>query len=240
MKLKIRALLASALLGLFASSPMLAQAEPARQFVLGNGMKVIVKEDRRAPTAVQMVWYKVGGIDEVNGLTGVSHALEHMMFKGTRNHKVGEFSRLVAELGGQENAFTANDFTAYFQQIEKSHLEKVMALEADRMANLQFDAAEFAKEIRVIMEERRWRTDDQPMGLLNEALNAAAWTAHPYHHPVVGWMDDLQHMSVQDIAAWYRQWYAPNNATLVVAGDVDAQRVLALARKYFGKIPARR
>ena len=136
MKLKIRALLASALLGLFASSPMLAQAEPARQFVLGNGMKVIVKEDRRAPTAVQMVWYKVGGIDEVNGLTGVSHALEHMMFKGTRNHKVGEFSRLVAELGGQENAFTANDFTAYFQQIEKSHLEKVMALEADRMANL--------------------------------------------------------------------------------------------------------
>ncbi|WP_443113583.1 M16 family metallopeptidase [Herbaspirillum seropedicae] len=240
MKLKIRALLASALLGLFASSPMLAQAEPARQFVLGNGMKVIVKEDRRAPTAVQMVWYKVGGIDEVNGLTGVSHALEHMMFKGTRNHKVGEFSRLVAELGGQENAFTANDFTAYFQQIEKSHLEKVVALEADRMANLQFDAAEFAKEIRVIMEERRWRTDDQPMGLLNEALNAAAWTAHPYHHPVVGWMDDLQHMSVQDIAAWYRQWYAPNNATLVVAGDVDAQRVLALARKYFGKIPARR
>jgi zinc protease len=113
-----------------------------------------------------------------------------------------------------------------------------MALEADRMANLQFDAKEFAKEIRVIMEERRWRTDDQPMGLLNEALNAAAWTAHPYHHPVVGWMDDLRHMSVQDIANWYRQWYAPNNATLVVAGDVDAQRVLALAKKYFGKIPS--
>ncbi|AYR26254.1 M16 family metallopeptidase [Herbaspirillum rubrisubalbicans] len=238
MKSKIKAFLASALLSLLASTAPQVQAEPAQAFVLGNGLKLIVKQDRRAPTAVQMVWYKVGGIDELNGTTGVSHALEHMMFKGTKQHKVGEFSRLVAELGGQENAFTANDFTAYFQQIEKSHLEKVMALEADRMANLQFDANEFAKEIRVIMEERRWRTDDQPMGLLNEALNAAAWTAHPYHHPVVGWMDDLQHMTVQDIAHWYRQWYAPNNATLVVAGDVEPQRVLALARKYFGKIPA--
>nr|WP_198983905.1 pitrilysin family protein [Herbaspirillum sp. ASV7] len=246
MKSKIRAFLVAGPLSLFCllglsavavTAP--ARAEPAREFVLGNGMKVIVKEDRRAPIAVQMVWYKVGAIDEFNGTTGVSHALEHMMFKGTRHHKVGEFSRLVAELGGQENAFTANDYTAYFQQIEKGQLEKVMALEADRMANLQFDAGEFAKEIRVIMEERRWRTDDQPMGLLNEALNAAAWTAHPYHHPVVGWMDDLQHMSVQDIAAWYRRWYAPNNATLVVAGDVDAQRVLALAKTYFGKIPAR-
>ncbi|WP_288410088.1 pitrilysin family protein [uncultured Herbaspirillum sp.] len=238
MKSKITALLASALLSLLAGTAPQVQAEPAQEFVLGNGLKLIVKQDRRAPTAVQMVWYKVGGIDELNGTTGVSHALEHMMFKGTKQHKVGEFSRLVAELGGQENAFTANDFTAYFQQIEKSHLEQVMALEADRMANLQFDANEFAKEIRVIMEERRWRTDDQPMGLLNEALNAAAWTAHPYHHPVVGWMDDLQHMTVQDIAHWYRQWYAPNNATLVVAGDVEPQRVLALARKYFGKIPA--
>jgi zinc protease len=234
MKLKIRAILS---IGLFGFCAAFAQAQTAQEFVLKNGMKVVVKEDRRAPTAVQMVWYKVGSVDELNGTTGISHALEHMMFKGTKTHKVGEFSRLVAEMGGRENAFTANDYTAYFQQIEKSHLEAVMALEADRMANLQFDATEFAKEIRVVMEERRWRTDDQPMGLLNEALNAAAWTAHPYHHPVVGWMDDLQHMTVQDIAAWYRQWYAPNNATLVVAGDVDVQRVLALANKYFGKIP---
>ncbi|MFJ3047506.1 M16 family metallopeptidase [Herbaspirillum chlorophenolicum] len=234
MKLKIRAILS---IGLFGFCAALAQAQTAQEFVLKNGMKVVVKEDRRAPTAVQMVWYKVGSVDELNGTTGISHALEHMMFKGTKTHKVGEFSRLVAEMGGRENAFTANDYTAYFQQIEKSHLEAVMALEADRMANLQFDATEFAKEIRVVMEERRWRTDDQPMGLLNEELNAAAWTAHPYHHPVVGWMDDLQHMTVQDIAAWYRQWYAPNNATLVVAGDVDVQRVLALANKYFGKIP---
>ncbi|MBB5390366.1 MULTISPECIES: pitrilysin family protein [unclassified Herbaspirillum] len=234
MKLKIRAILT---IGLFGFCAALAQAQTAQEFVLKNGMKVVVKEDRRAPTAVQMVWYKVGSVDELNGTTGISHALEHMMFKGTKRHKAGEFSRLVAEMGGRENAFTANDYTAYFQQIEKSHLEAVMALEADRMANLQFDAGEFAKEIRVVMEERRWRTDDQPMGLLHEALNAVAWTAHPYRHPVVGWMDDLQHMTVQDIAAWYRQWYAPNNATLVVAGDVDARRVLALANKYFGKIP---
>ncbi|EJN03340.1 pitrilysin family protein [Herbaspirillum sp. YR522] len=236
MNLKITAILA---VGLFGMCAALAQAQTAREFVLGNGMKVVVKEDRRAPTAVQMVWYKVGSMDELNGTTGISHALEHMMFKGTIKHKVGEFSRLVAEMGGRENAFTANDYTAYFQQIEKSHLEAIMALEADRMANLQFDAAEFSKEIRVVMEERRWRTDDQPMGLLNEALNAVAWTAHPYHHPVIGWMDDLDNMKVQDLAAWYRQWYAPNNATLVVAGDVDAERVLALARKYFGKIAAR-
>ena len=145
-----------------------------QQFQLSNGMQLIVQPDRRAPTAVHMVWLRVGSMDEVDGTSGVAHVLEHMMFKGSRSVPPGEFSRRVAALGGQENAFTANDFTAYFQQIEKSHLEKVMALEADRMANLQFDAKEFAKEIRVIMEERRWRTDDQPMGLLNEALNAAA------------------------------------------------------------------
>ncbi|MFL9926552.1 pitrilysin family protein [Herbaspirillum lusitanum] len=233
MKLKIRAILS---MGLFGLCTALAHAAPAQEFTLKNGMKLIVKEDHRAPTAVQMVWYKVGSIDEINGTTGISHALEHMMFKGTKKHKVGEFSRLVAEMGGNENAFTSKDYTAYFQQIETSRLEAVMALEADRMANLQFDAGEFAKEIRVVMEERRWRTDDQPMGMLDEALNAAAFVAHPYHHPVVGWMDDLEHMNIQDIAAWYRKWYAPNNATMVVAGDVDAQRVLAMANKYFGKI----
>ncbi|WP_050464646.1 M16 family metallopeptidase [Herbaspirillum autotrophicum] len=234
MKLKIRVILSSCLL---LGCSLAAQAQSAQEFMLRNGMKVIVKEDHRAPTAVQMVWYKVGSVDEVNGSTGIAHALEHMMFKGTKKHKVGEFSRLVAELGGRENAFTNHDYTAYFQQIEKSRLEAVMALEADRMQNLQFSAAEFAKEIRVVMEERRWRTDDQPMGLLNEALQASAFVAHPYHHPVVGWMDDLQHMTIQDIQGWYQRWYAPNNATLVVAGDVDAKRVQALAERYFGGIP---
>ena len=251
MKLKIRAILSTGLMfaslagyGLAvraqSSGPATAQAAaPASEVTLRNGMKVIVKEDHRAPTAVQMVWYKVGSIDETNGTTGIAHALEHMMFKGTRKHKVGEFSRLVAELGGRENAFTNRDYTAYFQQVGQASLEAVMALEADRMRNLQFDENEFAKEIRVVMEERRWRTDDQPQGLMNEALHAAAFVAHPYHHPVVGWMDDLQHMSIRDIEDWYRRWYAPNNATLVVSGDVSAQKVVALAEKYFGPIPSK-
>lgn len=212
------------------------QAAPAQEFMLKNGMKIIVKEDHRSPTVAHMVWYKVGSMDEQNGTTGVAHVLEHMMFKGTKTLKPGEFSKRVAALGGRENAFTSKDYTAYFQQIEKSKLEAVMALEADRMANLIFDKDEFAKEIKVVMEERRWRTDDNALSLLHEALNAAVFAAHPYHHPIVGWMDDLQHMTVQDAQAWHDRWYAPNNATMVVAGDVDAAQVHALAEKYFGKI----
>jgi zinc protease len=187
-----------------------------------------------------MIWYKIGSMDETNGTTGVAHALEHMMFKGPKTRKPGEFSQRVAQLGGRENAFTSKDYTAYFQQIEKSKLEAMVELEADRMANLVFDKNEFAKEIKVVMEERRWRTDDQAQALVDEALNATAFAAHPYHHPIVGWMDDLQHMTVEDAKAWHDRWYAPNNATMVVAGDVDAKQVLALAEKYFGKIPARK
>jgi zinc protease len=160
-----------------------------------------------------------------------------MMFKGTKTLKPGEFSRRVAALGGRENAFTNKDYTAYYQQIEKSRLPQVMALEADRMANLVFDKDEFGREIRVVMEERRWRTDDQPSALVYEALNAAAYEAHPYHHPVVGWMNDLQNMTVQDAKNWYERWYAPNNATMVVTGDVNPQQVRALAERYFGRIP---
>ncbi|HEY4071921.1 MAG TPA: pitrilysin family protein [Herbaspirillum sp.] len=215
-------------------------ADQAQEFMLKNGMKIIVKEDHRAPTVAQMIWYRVGSIDEVNGTTGVAHALEHMMFKGTEHLKAGEFSSRVAALGGSENAFTNRDYTAYFQQIEKSRLPAVMALEAERMANLRFDQKEFAKEIRVVMEERRWRTDDQPSGLLNEAQNAAAFIAHPYHHPVVGWMNDLEHMTVGDVKAWYQRWYAPNNATMVIAGDVDAQQVRQMAEKYFGSIASKK
>ncbi|KIF80022.1 M16 family metallopeptidase [Noviherbaspirillum autotrophicum] len=233
MKFRIAVLLAGWALSL---APVLAHAELAQEFMLKNGMKVIVKEDHRAPTVAHMVWYKVGSMDEVNGTTGVAHALEHMMFKGTRTLKPGEFSQRVAALGGRENAFTNKDYTAYFQQIEKSKLEKVMALEADRMANLVFDKDEFAREIRVVMEERRWRTEDQPIPQVYEELNATAFTAHPYHHPVAGWMSDLQNMTVQDAKAWYERWYAPNNATMVVTGDVDAKQVFALAEKHFGKI----
>jgi zinc protease len=233
MKLRIGFITAAALSVVISFA---AQAEPATEFMLKNGMKIIVKEDHRAPTAAHMIWYKIGSMDELNGTTGVAHALEHMMFKATKTLKPGEFSARVAALGGRENAFTSKDYTAYFQQIEKSKLEKVMALEADRMANLVFDKNEFAKEIRVVMEERRWRTEDQPAQLLYEALNATAFFAHPYHHPIVGWMDDLQHMAVQDAKTWHDRWYAPNNATMVVTGDVNAAQVRNLAEKYFGKI----
>jgi zinc protease len=216
--------------------PAFADTKPAEQFMLKNGMKVIVKEDHRAPTVAHMIWYKVGSVDEKTGATGLAHALEHMMFKGTKKMKPGEFSARVAALGGRENAFTNHDYTAYFQQIGSDKLEKVMALEADRMANLVFDKKEFAKEIRVVMEERRMRTEDQPAGLMDEALHAAAFVEHPYHNPVIGWMSDLEHMTVQDAKAWHDTWYAPDNATMVVSGDVDPKKVHALAEKYFGNI----
>lgn len=219
--------------------PASAQSLDSAEFVLGNGMKVIVKEDRRAPTVAHMVWYRAGSMDEHNGITGVAHVLEHMMFKGTETLKPGEFSQRVAALGGRENAFTSKDYTGYFQQIEKSRLEQVMALEADRMANLVFDANEFGREIRVVMEERRLRTEDQPISLVHEALSATAYMAHPYHHPIVGWMSDLQNMTVEDTRTWYENWYTPNNAVMVVVGDVDVQQVRALTEKHFGPIAAR-
>ncbi|MBI1892447.1 MAG: insulinase family protein [Burkholderiales bacterium] len=208
--------------------------------MLKNGMKVIVKEDHRAPTVAHMIWYRIGSMDEVNGTTGVAHVLEHMMFKGTKTLKPGEFSKRVAALGGRENASTAKDFTVYHQQIEKSKLDTLMALEADRMANLVFDKDEFSKEIRVVMEERRWRTDDKPIPQVFEALNAVAFMAHPYHHPIIGWMDDLQNMSVDDAKAWHERWYAPNNAVMVVTGDVDPQAIRRMAEKHFGKIATKK
>jgi zinc protease len=226
------------LAGVFSLLPCVAGAGTAAQeFRLANGLKIIVQEDRRAPTVVSMVWYRAGSVDEQNGTTGVAHVLEHMMFKGTKKLKPGDFSAKVAQLGGRENAFTSRDYTAYHQQVEKSRLEQLFELEADRMQNLTMDPAEFAKEIKVVMEERRLRTEDEPMSLLMETLYATAYTASPYRNPVVGWMDDLQNMTAADALAWYERWYAPNNATLVVAGDVDAQEVRRLAERHFGAIP---
>lgn len=160
------------------------------------------------------------------------------MFKGTDKVKAGEFSRLVAALGGRENAFTNRDYTAYFQQVEKSKLDEVIKLEADRMSNLNFDDSEFLKEIQVVMEERRLRTEDNPSSLLNESLMATAYMSSPYRYPVVGWMNDLQNMKANDARDWYRSWYKPNNATVVITGDVDAKQVLAAVEKYYGSIPA--
>jgi zinc protease len=214
-------------------------ATQARQFTLSNGMTLIVQPDRRSPTAVHMLWVRVGSMDEVDGTSGVAHALEHMMFKGTRHIKPGEFSRQVAALGGQENAFTTRDYTGYYQQIPNGKLEDVMKLEADRFADNQWADVEFQREIEVVKEERRMRTEDQPRALLGEQQNAAVFVASPYRRPVVGWMSDLDAMTPDDVRNFHRQWYVPANAAIVVAGDVDVERVRALAEKYYGRIPAR-
>ncbi len=209
------------------------------EYRLANGMKVIVKEDHRAPVAVAQVWYKVGSSYEHIGITGISHVLEHMMFKGTKKHGPNEFSTIIAANGGRENAFTGQDYTAYFQQLEKDRLAISFELEADRMQNLLLDPEEMKKEVQVVMEERRMRTEDKPHSLTYEQFNAAAYVTSPYHNPIIGWMDDLQHLTADDLRAWYRHWYAPNNATLVVAGDVDPQAVAELAVKYYGPVKPR-
>lgn len=209
------------------------------QKVLKNGLKVIVQEDHRAPVVVSQVWYRAGSLDEVNGKTGVAHVLEHMMFKGTKNVPAGMFSRQIAAAGGKENAFTSKDYTCYFQQLEKSRLPLSFKLEADRMAHLQITDAEFAKEIEVVKEERRWRTEDKPQSRVNEQFESLVYRAHPYGRPVVGFMNDLDHMTAEDAREWYRTWYAPNNATVVVVGDVRAEEVFKLAEQTFGKLAAR-
>ncbi len=221
-------------------APSAAQAPAAaQQFTLSNGMTLIVKPDRRSPTAVHMVWLRVGSMDEVDGTSGVAHVLEHMLFKGTPTLAPGDFSRKVAALGGRENAFTSRDFTGYHQQIPASRLADVMALEADRFANNQWADDEFKREIEVIKEERRLRTDDSPRALMFEQLNAAVYVASPYRRPVIGWMNDLDAMTPADVRAFYRRWYTPANAAVVVAGDVVVAQVRALAEKTYGGIAAR-
>jgi zinc protease len=209
------------------------------QFTLANGMAVIVKPDNRAPTAVQMVWVRVGSMDEVDGTSGVAHVLEHMMFKGTPSVKAGDFSRRVAALGGRENAFTSKDYTGYYQQIPANRLEEVMQLESDRFANNSWSDEVFRKELEVVKEERRMRTEDNPHARLHEAMDGVVYTASPYRRPVVGWMSDLDAMTPADARAFYQKWYTPANAALVVAGNVDVAQVRTWAEKYYGAIPAR-
>lgn len=225
-----------------AAQPTAAVGTPeagTTEFRLSNGMRVIVKEDHRAPTVAHQVWYRVGGMDEVSGTTGVAHMLEHMMFKGTPKVGPGEFSKQIAALGGRENAMTNRDFTLYYQQIGKQYLPKMMELEADRMANLIIRKDEFEREMKVVMEERRLRTDDSARGTVYEQLLATVYTAAAYRHPVIGWMDDLVNMRVEDVQAWYRNWYVPDNAVLVVTGDVKPAEVRALAERTYGKLRAR-
>jgi zinc protease len=233
----IASLLLALALGMSGASQAFAAANTQiAESVLANGLRIFVKTDRRAPVVVCMVWYRVGSMDEVNGTTGVAHVLEHMMFKGTKAVPAGEFSRFIAEAGGRDNAFTSRDYTGYFQMLHKSQLPLAMRLEADRMANLTLTAEEFTKELRVVMEERRWRVEDRPRSLVYEQLTATALKAHPYRYPVIGWMSDVEQLRVEDAKAFYDRWYAPNNATLVVVGDVTAQEVHKLAAHYFGPL----
>jgi zinc protease len=204
---------------------------------LNNGLTVLIKPDHRAPIAIVMTWYNVGSADEVGGLTGLSHALEHMMFKGTPSVPMGMFSKMVAEHGGQDNAFTNQDYTAYYEKISTKALDMALKLEADRMRNLLLTEQEFSKEIKVIREERRMRVEDNPQSLALERFMATAYLTSAYQHPVIGWMSDLMHLNIQELRTWYNKYYAPNNATLVIVGDVDPQNVLPQIEHYFGSIP---
>ncbi len=222
--------------GAMAATP--AAAAAVSRFTLSNGMTLVVKPDRRAPTAVHMLWVRVGSIDEVDGASGIAHVLEHMLFKGTRTLKPGEFSRRVAALGGRENAFTTRDVTSYYQQIPAGRLEDMMQLEADRFAHNQWPDEEFRRELEVIKEERRLRVEDPPRGRFFEVMNAAVWTASPYRRPVIGWMSDLEALTPDEVRAFYRRWYVPANAAVVVVGDVDPTQVLRMAERHYGRIPA--
>ena len=217
-------------------APPAAAASPVSQFKLANGLTVIVKPDRRAPTAVHMLWVRVGSMDEVDGASGVAHVLEHMMFKGTDKLAPGEFSRRVAAVGGRENAFTSMDYTGYYQQVPANRLADVMALEANRFAHSRYSDEEFAKELEVVKEERRSRTEDNPRALMFEQLRATTFIASPYRRPVIGWMGDLESLTAQDARDFFQRWYTPANAAVVVVGDVDPQQVLALAEQHYGGI----
>ena len=219
----------------------LAHAEarqPTHSYTLDNGLQVIIREDHRAPVVVSQVWYKVGGVDEPPGQTGLSHALEHMMFKGSEHLEPGQASHLLSSLGASENAMTNRDYTAYYQMLSRDQLPIALELEAERMHLLTLPEDEFVKEIEVIKEERRMRVDDNPNGLAYERFLAQAYTANPYRQPVIGWMHDLERMSIDDLRAWYQQHYVPGNAVLVIVGDVYPETVKPLVERYFGAVPA--
>jgi len=223
---------------LWSASPARSAVFNPETFTLGNGMQVVVVPNHRVPVVTHMVWYRVGAMDEEPGRSGVAHLLEHLMFKGTRTRKSGEFSRLVARNGGRENAFTASDYTGYFQTVAKDRLALVMELEADRMRNLIVDAEQVEPERLVVLEERRQHVDNWPRSILGEHIDAALFLNHPYQRPIIGWEHEIRALTVDDIAAFYRRWYAPNNAVLVVAGDVTAAEIRPLAEKFYGVIPA--
>ncbi len=208
-------------------------------FTLQNGLQVVVIPDHRAPVVTHMIWYKVGSADEPEGQSGVAHFLEHLMFKGTPKYPNGTFSALVAERGGQENAFTTTDYTAYFQRVAKEHLPLMMALEADRMENLVLSDEVVAPERDVVLEERRMRVDSEPGSRLGEAMNAILFVNHPYGSPVIGWESEIKALNKDAAIAFYDRFYTPNNAVVVIAGDVDVEDVRKLAEDTYGKVARR-
>ncbi len=217
--------------------PSLAKVFSPTVYTLDNGLKVVVVENHRAPVVSHMVWYKVGAIDEPLGKSGIAHFLEHLMFKGTEKMPEGTFSRLISQVGGTENAFTSYDYTAYYQIVAKEHLAKVMEGEADRMTNLILSQEQVDTERQVILEERSQRTDNDPASILSEHSSATLFLNHPYRKPVIGWEHEIRGLSRQDILAFYRAFYAPNNAVLVVSGDVMPDEVRKLAETHYGSIP---
>lgn len=219
--------------------PEIAKSEDISSFTLENGLKVVVIPDHRAPVVTQMIWYHVGSADEAPGKSGIAHFLEHLMFKGTKTYPAGEFSAKIAAIGGQENAFTSYDYTAYFQRVAPDALEMVMGYESDRMANLVLDEEAVTTEREVILEERRMRVDSNPAAMLMENTDAVLFYNHPYRVPVIGWRQEMEKLSLKDAVDFYQQYYTPNNATLVIAGDVTPERVRDLVMKTWATIPKR-
>jgi zinc protease len=219
------------------SAPALAQELPRPEtFTLNNGLQVVVITDRRAPVVTHMVWYRVGAADEPRGSSGIAHFFEHLMFKGTQRIPEGEFSRAVARNGGDDNAFTSWDYTAYYERIARDRLEMVMTMEADRMRNLRFSDETFLSERDVIGEERRQRIDNSPSAVLGERMRAMLWPHHPYGTPIIGWLHEIQSLDRDSALEFYRTWYAPNNAILVVAGDVDAAELRPVVQRIYGRL----
>lgn len=224
------------LLTAVAASPASAQVFDAKTLTLDNGLQVVVVENDRAPVVTQLLMYKAGAMDEAPGKTGAAHVLEHMMFKGTHEVASGEFSALVAKNGGRDNAFTGHDYTGYFQSVAADRLELVMRLEADRMRNLVLDQQQFETERQVVVEERNQRVETEPGAILREQMAPALYMNHPYSRPIIGWRHELEALELQDLAAFYNTYYAPNNAVLVISGDVEFAHVRELAMKYYGVI----
>ncbi|MEW9919872.1 M16 family metallopeptidase [Marimonas sp. MJW-29] len=225
----------------FLAAPVLAlsaDGEAVTHFTLDNGMDVVVVEDHRAPAVQQMVWYRAGSADEPKGASGVAHFLEHLLFKATDKMEAGEFSATVAANGGQDNAFTSYDYTAYFQRVAADRLELMMAMESDRMKNIRITPENIVTERDVILEERNQRTENSPGALFNEQVNAAQYLNHRYGVPIIGWKHEMEELDLEDALSFYETYYSPNNAILIVSGDVDPAEVRRLAEKYYGVIPA--